>query len=104
VKATFVTGPFSVQIYNGSELLTAVALAPDEFGNAGKIVTFEPAVSSPNLIVKLGSDVTFSDPAGKITVECAELLEYLPENFDLALVLRLSACREGLAGSLDGDG
>lgn len=90
VEAEQLVGSATVEILDGSTVVSTVALEADDFGKDGQIVVFDTS-ATPNLNVRLATVANFTTAAGWIRVEASELQEYKPQLHDAYMLLRCAS-------------
>lgn len=86
-KATNLSGPVTLEIFDTGDKIGELTLTPE---NPSALKYFQEATISPLLSVKLANAATFTG-AGEIVFESNEILDYKPDHWDAAMLLRLAA-------------
>jgi hypothetical protein len=104
VAATGLNGQATFTLKDGSRALATISITPDEQGAASAIAWLPAAVAATDLQIHATSGFVLQS-GGWLRAEVAELLDYQPQWWDLALAARLGAAG-GLeaSGNVDGRG
>ena len=97
ITATKLVGSTTIELLNNATVIRSISITADADGNVSEITLLSmPSFPSP-LKVRLAAAATFTDPTGKIEIECTELLARKPTTEDLFLTLRAGGAIDNLA-------
>lgn len=103
-EAIHLHAPLAVEFIDGDAIVAVVQLDPDDAGNASASAWPKTARRPGALQVRLSGDARFTHEAGAIVCQAAELIEYKPEWWDIALAERLLATDGGMWADAGADG
>jgi hypothetical protein len=86
-KATNLSSPVTVEVLNDKSVIASLLLTPEQ---PQALIYIPDAVVPSPLKVRLATDAHFSSP-GTISFEANEILNYKPDHWDAAMLLRLAA-------------
>lgn len=101
VRSTALIDPAKVELISAGKVIKTLDVPR---GNDGAIVILDNPGQFVDLQFRLKGQAQFSDDAGAIEIECAELYEYKPQLCDLFVFLRLGTCKSDILNTLDGSG
>lgn len=90
-RGTGLRGPTKVEWLSGDQVFATVTLQPDADGFAEQIEWLDAVVVPEPLTMRLPEGAQFIDGGGAIAAEANELLEYLPQYWDIAMLARLAS-------------